>query len=160
MCLQGILVNSNGLISTGQSVISRQNHGLIFRPIGQNLLTTASAYSLVYTIEIPPSIQIPQCDDQPVNPWICSILSPGEATQLQALRSSLNATQQGIESFLHAPLQEIDNVRTARALLGFIGKIIRTVFGTATVQDLARVTAIVNRVVDHVETSSNCFIPL
>ena len=62
--------------------------------------------------------------------------------------------QQGINSLLHL-LSKTDERSQRTPVLGFVGSVSRSLFGTATVGDVQRVTAILNNVVDRVNQQSD-----
>ena len=122
----------------------RPNHGVIFQPLSKKLLVSSSSYNLIITIDRPKLFTHYTCptgteDDMSK---FCQTLRDEEIGQFNGMISSINEIQDGIGSILHSPLNT-NNTRQSRALLGFIGKISRTLFGTATTEDLAKVAAIV-----------------
>jgi len=120
----------------------RPNHGVIFQPTNRKLITTSSAYSVIFTIDRPEILPLSLCDEGMPNNMIafCTMLRPLDKEMYNMLTRSINEAQQGIETLLHSPIWEEREGRASRALLGIIGKISRSLFGTATVGDVARIT--------------------
>ena len=132
----------------------RPNHGVIFQPLNRKLMVTSSVYNLILTIERPKWSKYLPClgNLKSINMiQFCNILSPTEKAQYEDLTRTINEAQAGIALMLHSPLDINQNdTRNPRALLGFVGKISRSLFGTATTGDVARLAAIVNNAVEKI----------
>ena len=119
-----------------------------------------SIYDMVFSVERPKPLDhdLPKCastrrsllaDGRPdLQDW-CSVFDKSEMEIVSTLLTHIFEGQQSINSLLHTPLGS-DERSQRTPVLGFVGDVSRSLFGTATVGDVQRVTAILNNVVDRV----------
>ena len=141
--------------------VAKPNHGVVFRPLPQRVLAERSTYDIIFTVPRPDSLptDLPTCqnplprlkfrpEDAP-STW-CRIFNPRELELVSALLSYIRGAQDGIAALLHSPLATNTTRETRAPILGFVGSVSRTLFGTATVDDVRRLAAIINNVVVNV----------
>ena len=148
--------------------LSKPNHGVVFTPLPQKILTDHSMYDMVFTVPRPPRLdtRLPNCAMQltsvladgksTLQDW-CSVFTRHEMAVVAALLADINVGQEGIQSLLHTPADPSSDPRTQRTpLLGFVGGISRSLFGTATTGDVQRVANILNKVVNRINIQVQC----
>ena len=128
----------------------RPNHGVIFQPLNKKLLVTSSVYDLIFAIQRPRWARYKSCDQQTTGDLyvFCQTLSPDERSQYEYLTQSINEAVDGVDMILHAPVTPDNDTRSAREpALGFIGRLSRSWFGTATTNDLSIVASKMNQAI-------------
>jgi len=129
----------------------RPNHGVIFQPLNKKLLVTSSVYDLIFAIQRPKWARYKSCDKEATGDLLtfCQTLSPDERSQYEYLAQSINEAVDGVNMILNSPVISDNNAtRYAREpALGFIGRLSRNLFGTATTNDLSIVAAKMNQAI-------------
>ena len=139
----------------GEADLVRPNHGVLLKLHGKRLIAGQSHLDLVFTVPRPRIIQemIPPCLSDPRStdnhPW-CNLFKDEKPLLLQLL-GNIQATQQGIATLLHSPIN-LDNAgRNARAPLEFVSSISKSLFGIARQKDVDKVKNTVNAIIRHVD---------
>ncbi|KAH3809067.1 hypothetical protein DPMN_137430 [Dreissena polymorpha] len=134
--MAALLVFSSVSCAEDDSVVNRLNYGEVFQHSSQVVI--ARDYWLhTFEIVIPDKFDVPALPACKVNNQSCLMLSH-MMTQINSLRlgtaAKFNDTISSIESLI--PESTITQSRSKRALLPFIGKLSKGLFGTATMDDV------------------------
>lgn len=130
----------------GTEYFQRLNYGVVFEKIDKIVIGTDSWYH-TFEIDLPQETSTPYLSPCTDNSTTCSLLSH-LITQLNAVRSEifsrLNETAVTIQNLI--PETQIHTSRSRRALLPFIGKLSRSIFGTASIEDVELLAKHMNKI--------------
>ena len=145
----------------------RPNHGVVFQPLNKKLLVASSVYDLMFAIKRPEWKPFRSCADNKRDSAFlsfCLALDCEELQQYEYLIKDINEAVEAIDHMLRSPI-ELDNLNSTRRarepMLGFVGKLSRGLFGTATTGDVALLAAKMNQAISkinkHTEATDDQF---
>ena len=122
--------------SEGKTIIQRLNYGVVFRENGQLVLSNEH-WLHTFEISIPEFVAIPSLGtchkDNSTCMMIAHILASLNTVRAET-SARLNNTIQTIRKLI--PEAEVKRSRSRRSLLSFLGDLSKTLFRTATVEDV------------------------
>ena len=132
--------------AASKDIVHRLNYGIVFRETDKLFLGSDVWYH-TFELDLPKEVVTPyllSCTNSSVT---CSMISH-LITQLNAVKSEMsariNATILTIEELV--PEAKIHKSRSKRALLSFIGRLSKGLFGTATVDDVNMLSRHINKI--------------
>ncbi|XP_071092604.1 uncharacterized protein [Haliotis cracherodii] len=143
-------------LASDDNIIQRINYGVIFKPISQ--IQFASEYwRHTYQLDIPSTFHIPSISGCYHDNTTCQLVKLIH-TQLNSIKmrcsAMLNETVFQINQIL--PISSFpEGQRSKRALLGFIGPLSKSLFGTATTNDVNILAKHINALTKHASLIGN-----
>lgn len=132
--------------AASSDIVQRLNYGVIFKETDKVILGCDTWYH-TFEIDLPEEVVSPYLVPCLNNNLTCTLIAH-LITQLNVVRSEMsakiNATIQTIEELV--PEAKIHKSRSKRALLSFIGRLSKGLFGTATVDDVNMLARHMNKI--------------